>query len=428
MGLFQVFWLVMRWILMRDPDWRQLPAMIAIAVGAAAVAVAVPSELILKLRDVGGILLRHERALVLVLMALVLATGGVYASFRRFHADEPGSFKAATVVATEGVARFFQTYSTISWLGRQHPPLTPLIYGAAMRALGVKLWVTRSITLLFTAATVALTFALGAAWYDRHAGVTAALLMLSFPYTLHIGSLSTNDLPVTFLFTLAALLLVRLLREPGYRLAVATSVVIGAGLLTKYTMVMAYGAAALFAVVLRAPLRRLLPYLTVALLISAAILSVWLVYAHQTGVLSRQVVTVADYLGYQSDWSGGPLAAESWKMGQRIEVMCGRLPSAVGAFGVPILVMAGWHVARRRRQSDLLSLAWVVAVSLPVAALLPDARYFLPAFPALALVMTSGLRSVPGGAERPTFLALCYGAQALYLYLVLDQAARIVPG
>jgi hypothetical protein len=193
-------------------------------------------------------------------------------------------------------------------------------------------------------------------------------------------------------------------------------------------MVLAYGAVALFAVVLRAPLRRLFPYLAVALLISAAILSVWLVYAYQTGVLSRQVVTVADYLGYQSDWSGGPLAAEEWKMGRRIEVLCGRLPSAVGAFSVPILGVGAWQVGRRRRQSDLLSLAWLVAVSLPIAALLPDARYFLPAFPAVALIMTSGLRSVPGGVERPTFLALCCGAQALYLYLILDQAARIVPG
>jgi hypothetical protein len=113
-------------------------------------------------------------------------------------------------------------------------------------------------------------------------------------------------------------------------------------------------------------------------------------------------------------------------MHKRIETMFGRLPTAVGAFSIRILLTSGWHLARRRRQSDLLALAWVAAVSSPVAAILPDPRYFLPAFPALALIMASGLRSPLGAVERPTIVALCYDAQALYLYLVLNQPARIL--
>jgi 4-amino-4-deoxy-L-arabinose transferase-like glycosyltransferase len=429
MGLFQVLWLVVRWILMPDPDWSRLPRLIAFAVGAVLLAVLVPPGPVSKIRNMRRALLGNQRVLVLVLIVVVLGAGGIYASLRPFHGDEPPSFNAAVIVATEGVEAFFQSYGKIPWLGRQHPPLMPLIYGGAMRCLGTQLWVTRSIALLFTAATVVLTYALGAELCDRSTGLTAALLMLAFPFSLHIGSLSNNDMPVVSLFALAVFLLLRLFREPTWRLAVATCVAIGTGMLIKYTMVFVSGVVLLFALVLRAPLRRLLPYLVVALLVSAAILSVWLFYAYETGALSKQVRTVAGYLGLRNPTIGCLLAAErAWRMELRIEMLFARLPSAVGAFSFPILLVAGWNMARRGRQSDLLFLGWVVAASLPIAVLLPDPRYFLVAFPGLALFMAGGLRSVPGGSERPTFLALCYGAQALYLYLVLNQPARILVG
>jgi 4-amino-4-deoxy-L-arabinose transferase-like glycosyltransferase len=427
MGLFQVTWLVVRWLLMRDPDWSQLPVLIAFVIGVVLMAVLVPPGLLVRHQHLRGALLRNERVLVLGLIAVVLVAGGAHASLRRFHGDEPPSFSAATVVATDGIRDFFRKYGEISWLGKQHPPLMSLVYGVAMRILGIELWVARSITLAFTAATIVVTYALGAEMYDRSTGLTAAQLMLSLPYCLHMGSMANNDMPVTFFFTLAMLLLVRLIRRPTYRLAVVTGTVMGAGMLTKYTMLLVYGAVPLIAVILKAPVRKLLPYLAVALLLSAAILSVWLAYGYETGVLSKHIATVAKYVGVSSATEGGPLAAERrWKMHRRIEVMFARLPSAVGAFSVPILLASAWQLVRRRKQSDLLALAWVAAVSLPIVTLLPDSRYFLPAFPALALVMASGLQSQLGTAERPTFLALCCGAQALYLYLVLTQSARIL--
>ena len=426
MGLFQVIWLMMRWFLMESPNWHQLAIMVPFAIGATLLGVLAPTRLASGLRSVRSSLLHHESALVLVLIAVVLAAGGVHASLRRFHGDEPPSFNAANIVAREGASTLFQNYGEIPWLGKQHPPLMPLIYGGAMRLMGINLLVARSITILFTAATIVVTYVLGAELYDRSTGLTAALLLLSFPYTLHMGSMANNDMPVTFLFALALLLLVRLFRRPTYWLAVAAGVVIGAGMLTKYTMVLVYGVATLFAIALSAPLRRLIPYLAVALLVSVAILGVWLVYARETGVLSKQIGTVLGYTGFSETSVLG--VERRWKTRRRIEVMLGRLPSAVGAFSVPILLLSAWHLVRRRTQSDMLTLAWVAAVSLPIVVLLPDARYFLPAFPALALMMASGLQSQLGAAERPTFLALCCGAQALYLYLVLTQAARIVGG
>jgi 4-amino-4-deoxy-L-arabinose transferase-like glycosyltransferase len=429
MGLFQAIWLVVRWILMRDPDWSLLPVSISFSIGVVLVAVLAPPGLLARQRHLRGALLRNERVLVLGLIAVVLVAGGVYASLRRFHGDEPASFRAATVVATEEFGDFFTKYGEISWLGKQHPPLMSLIYGVAMRILGIELWVARSITLLFTAATIVVTYALGAEMYDGSTGLTAAQLMLSLPYCLHMGSMANNDMPVTFFFTLSVLLLIRLVRRPACWLAVATGIAIGAGMLTKYTMALVYGVVPPIVVVLETPFRRLLPYLALALLVSAVILSAWLVYAHETGVMSKQIGTVADYVGISSTGTGGLLGAErGWKMHRRIEVMFARLPSAVGAFTVPILLMSLWHLVRSRRQPDRLALAWVAAVSVPIVALLPDSRYFLPAFPALALVMATGLQSELGAAERPTFVALCFGAQALYLYLVLTQSARILGG
>jgi hypothetical protein len=109
------------------------------------------------------------------------------------------------------------------------------------------------------------------------------------------------------------------------------------------------------------------------------------------------------------------------KRAERSLEQCAML-AAMGLFQVLGLVVR-WILTP---DPDLSRLPRLIAFAVG-AVLLPDTRYFVVAFPGLALFMTSGLRSVPGGSERPTFLALCYGAQAFYLYLVLDQAVRI-PG
>jgi hypothetical protein len=49
----------------------------------------------------------------------------------------------------------------------------------------------------------------------------------------------------------------------------------------------------------------------------------------------------------------------------------------------------------------------------------------MPAFPAVAIVLTLGVRRIPAAVEQALLLAFAYYCQALYPYYVLDQSARI---
>jgi hypothetical protein len=68
-------------------------------------------------------------------------------------------------------------------------------------------------------------------------------------------------------------------------------------------------------------------------------------------------------------------------------------------------------------------LLWIAAVFLPLMLTLPGPRYFLPAFPALAIAMTRGLENSGEKAERLVMLTLLYGGGALYLFVDWERAA-----
>jgi hypothetical protein len=108
--------------------------------------------------------------------------------------------------------------------------------------------------------------------------------------------------------------------------------------------------------------------------------------------------------------------------------MLAELPSALGLHNIPILVLGVVHLVQRRSRSDLRVLLWTAAVFVPLFVTLPAPRYFMPAFPALAILMACALRRLPGATERAVPLALFYWGEALYLYLVLDQDARLFRG
>jgi hypothetical protein len=56
---------------------------------------------------------------------------------------------------------------------------------------------------------------------------------------------------------------------------------------------------------------------------------------------------------------------------------------------------------------------------------LPDHRYFLPSFPAVALMAALGLQQVPKGTARGLLLALLLAASTLYLYVDWVRAAEL---
>jgi 4-amino-4-deoxy-L-arabinose transferase-like glycosyltransferase len=227
-------------------------------------------------------------------------------------------------------------------------------------------------------------------------------------------------MPVTFFFLLGLSLTQRHLRGRGLLLAPAAGVAIGLGLVSKYTMLLIYPVLFCHVVVASAEpgrgwdcLRGMWARAAVSILVSAAILGAWLLYADSQGILAPQAERVSGYarLVTRGGWD------------YMAEMISTELTSAVGFYHLTLAFLGLLCLLCERRRSDLLVLLWMAPVFGVVALTVPDPRYFMPAFPALALAMARGLRHFVRGQERVVLLALLLCAGSLYLFADWYRAA-----
>jgi hypothetical protein len=132
-------------------------------------------------------------------------------------------------------------------------------------------------------------------------------------------------------------------------------------------------------------------------------------------VLATQRDTITSYSAFVMTATSG----RWWLLGSLLF----RVPSGLGTYNLPLLLLGGWQLLRRRSPADRCVLLWITAVFLPLILTLPGPRYFLPAFPALTIAMACGLERISEAAERAVLLALLYGGGALYLFVDWTQAA-----
>ena len=359
-------------------------------------------------------LVSHERRLLLALSVLVVGVGGPYAYSQLGWPDESRVFAAALVVADRGVEIFFDQYGQIPWLGKQHPPLVPLIYGFAFKWFGAHLAVARWVSLLFGLGSLLLTYAIGRMLYNRKLGFVSTLLFLSMPFFFRIGATALTDMPVTFFSVLALFFVVRLREAPTFNLALLAGLCIGFGLLCRYTAALLYIVLFLYFVA-EGSFRQLKIHLALILFVSIGILFLWLSYAWYKDILPVQMATLFPYAGYVT----------SSRTGRRwlLSVVLLRLPSGIGPYLLPLLLLGSWRLLQRRSSEDFFLLAWVAGVFIPLLVTLPSPRYFLPAFPALAIILAQGLERVAKNAEQVLLLALLYGGGTLYLFVDWYRAA-----
>jgi 4-amino-4-deoxy-L-arabinose transferase-like glycosyltransferase len=99
----------------------------------------------------------------------------------------------------------------------------------------------------------------------------------------------------------------------------AAGILIGAGVLAKYTVVLICGVLLAYLVVDR-PFRRLGLHVGIVALVSVAMLAVWLICADHIDMLARQRDTIAFYAGIVRTPNSG-LSLElmtSWRMQRRL--------------------------------------------------------------------------------------------------------------
>ena len=360
---------------------------------------------------------RHETRILLVAGLLIGAVLIIFASQQRIWAfDEEGNLWASAAVAKEGIRGLFENYERRPWLGKQHPPLVPIIYGLAMKLLGTSQLAGRTVTAVFAVSTGWLTYFIGRRLFDRQTALLGALLLFSFPLVFRLGAAAMVETPLTFFFTLTVWLTLRLVERPSVGRLLWVGLAIGAGLLSKYTMV--FVLPLVFAIIaIRGSLKQALRYFGVMALIGTVFLAGWLLFANQMDVLRQQIVTISEYAGL----------VLTNEYGRRVlfESMTNRLPSGLGVYNLPFLALGSILVVRRRRQADWILLLWIASVWLPLSLTLPDHRYFLPSFPAMALLAALGLLQVPKAAARGLLLSLLLAASKLYLYVDWARASEL---
>jgi len=355
---------------------------------------------------------RGRATLVLVAAGLSLGVVGVLTQ-QVPSWDEESVLWAATVCGVEGVQALWARYGENAWLGPQHPPLVPLLYGAVTAVFGPHLKLLRLVNLLFACGTLVAVLAIFERLLDRRTALVTALLLLASPLFVRIATAATNDMPLTFFFVLAVLLALRLERHERDVDAVALGVVLGLGLLVKYTMVLVVPVLVAFAWRLgRLTLAR--RHAPVVLGIAAAFLLLWLDHAYAIGILGAQ----QERLGRLATIG---MRAPGWAL----DAVLTKTPSALGLGVVPWVALGGVAALRRRGEGDVLLLSWIALVAVPLLLTLPDNRYFLPAFPPLAALGAGALVARPRWAFHVLALAWLLCAITFLFYARIDLGEKV---
>lgn len=414
MAGFQLLWLAAIWATGLPPNRAKLARLAVYTVLCALVVARLPDAWLQALRrQVTGTPTREVTVVTIAALAFGLSAAWCQAPLVP---DESYHLAAAAVLADGGTEHFFSQYPYLSWLAHNHPPLVPLVHGCIVRILGHELMAIRLVSVVFEVGTALLTYRIGAALYDRETALLAALGWLSMPLVARAGGAGMTDMPVTFWFCLALWLVIRLARSPSALLAVSAGVAMGVGVLSKYTMgLFAPLLAAL--VIVDSSVRRSIVPLGFAVAVAVAVTIPWVTYLRHAGLLSGQAKAMAGHAVQISGTRGGG--------GWLVQAVLMRLPAAIGFYNLPALARGIRALLHAQARSDVLVLVWLAVVSLPLLAMLPDPRYFLPAFPALALAMARVHRDVVPAEERRVLLALLYGAGVLYVSADWSHVAKL---
>ncbi len=376
-----------------------------------------PARLVRPLHALGQAMRAHPRRALAAICLLFLIGGLWYAARQRtWTYDEQQSYNASQRLAAEGVGAFLAHYGETPWLGRQHPPLVPLANGIVLRGEGDSLWHARLLGIAAGVGLLLATYSVGRALYDPVTGMVGALLLTTFTLVGRLSSTAMTDVPVTFFFTLLLACLLRLRRAPSYPLLLGAGLVFGMGLLTKYTMILVVPVGALWWL-LDPALRQRWAWLLGIGSIGGFMLGGWLLILYRLGILQAQQETLVGYAGVVANTG----------YGQRLllETLTTRLPSSIGVYHLPLLAVGGLLALRRRAPADLLLLGWIGTVALILFSTLPDHRYFMPLFPALALMIARAVRHLAAGREKVILLAVLYNMGALYLFMDWERSSRL---
>ncbi|MCU1272909.1 MAG: glycosyl transferase, family 39 [Bryobacterales bacterium] len=369
-----------------------------------------------------------RRAAVVALILILAGSIRIVTTYTVFSqtSDEPAHLASGMQWLNQGIYR----YET------QHPPLTRIMtalgpYLDGARSTGQsemftegnailyggndydkRLALSRAGNLPFFWLACWMVFLWGRRMMNSTGAILAVLIFTMTPTVLAHAGLSTTDMGLTACFAAAAYALVRLVEEPGLRTACWFGLASGLMVLSKFSALVFYPAAASLALALwlfraRPPvrqlahwLRRLLPFAALAALVAFLVIwagyrftfgkDVWLPFPTPFPELYSGIRQVIDHneKGHLSYFMGEVGTSGWWTYFPTLIAV--KLPIPVLIF----LVLGLWR--RPERQARAWPFGILAAIPIAILAVALPARinigirHILPAFPFLALIAGSG--------------------------------------
>lgn len=432
MAGLQIFWLISIGFLGASSDWGRLIG-ISIYSLAAVIVVAVFTNRI----DPGWLekirsLFRDEKRVLLLLLFTCVFIGVIYAIFQRVWVyDEEENYRIASVFATQGFGEFISVYSHSPYFANQHPPLVALIYGSVMKLLGVDLLISRLVSLVFCTGIVWLTYLSGRELFDGRTGLLGAALLMTFPLIMRLGTVAMLDIPVTFFFLGSFFLFLSLAKKPSLWKAILLGLTIMACFMSRYSGFFVIPVLVVCAL-LSAKYRKTIPYLIVAFIITGILILGWLSYIHS---LDLSVPGISRYLpiGLNPDSTHIKNVVPGWVLRSEengvwrwaLNSLVTRLPSGIGFYNLPLIALGTLLVVLTRKLPGIMLLMWIITVAILLFLTLPDHRYFMPTFPAMALLAGAWLRDRGRVSMQILILAYLLLFGALFLFVDWQREAQL---
>lgn len=417
MVLLQTAWFLVRSGIVSSTVDPPAALGIALSMLAGAIAAALPVRTIEGLDRGLASIAGDRRGAAALVVAASLAIGVAGAATQQVPSwDERFMEPAVRLAADEGLGPFFERYAGLEWLGRQHPPLPVLFYAGIRRATGSGIFGLRIATVLLGTGTLVVALAVARRLVEPATALLSVLLLLASPLFVRMESAAMNDIFVTGFFLCAVELVFRISRRPTIGASVLLGACVGGGLVSKYTMAIACPVLAVVALHEGTLLGRFREW-AIAVAVAAAIGGTWMLVARRIGVFEGQGAWFDEMARNSTgSWQGLRFA---------LDAIVTKLPSGIGVYLLPLLAGGSAAFARSGGSTAHLLAAWVALVSVPLLLTLPDNRYFLPVYPALAIVAARG--AAPFGAERCRALVLgwmlCAATLAYYSQVDLDHRA-----
>ena len=433
MLVMQLAWIFGIWITRATDNYQKLVAVGAFSVVSYLGVIFLRGTTLENINRCFDRLASSERKLLIVVFLVLLAGGILYASQQIAWTDEMQYFDASKLIVDKGLKTFFDQYQWNNYLANRHPPLGPLLFSLAMTVFGENLMTLRMVTLVSGFALLAASYFLGEALFGKKEGVLAAFFMLTFPLVVRESTAGLLDVQATFFFTIALLLAWKLAHKPSWMLAIGLGLSMGLGFLTKYMVMFILPLLFVF-FLLRRGYRTTASPVFLSLSLAGVLLMIWTWFGSHIGVRVPSIAGISP-----SDLFASALAASTrpvpegliiehialspgffftseWGRGFLMNSLLTRLPSGLGAYNLPLILLGLVGLAMRRKAADGFLFLWMVLISLILVLTLPDHRYFMLIFPALAITIARWLKSqTPSAIGQVTLLALLFQLGSLFL-------------